>query len=240
MKLLIVADAHANWPALLAVAEQELDADAVVSLGDLVINGPLPAEVVEWTRRRATWSVIGNHDQKVLAALDGAGDDRVTRARVLAVQHARCLSRKQLRYLRALPDLVRFEFGGAAFTAVHGSVTSRTTGSLKPETGPLVIRSELDQARTDYLLAGHTHLPVVRTYAGRTLLNPGAVGQPRDGDPRAQYAVWEDGRIELRRAAYDIEETVAAMLASDCPPEYLPALIRGWREGINPSAIEPD
>jgi diadenosine tetraphosphatase ApaH/serine/threonine PP2A family protein phosphatase len=119
-------------------------------------------------------------------------------------------------------------------------MSQRTTGSLTAETDPLQLRAELDQAHADVLLAGHTHRPVLRTYGRTTLLNPGAVGQPRDGDPRAQYAIWQDGRITFRRAAYDIAATCAAMEQSGCPAVYLPALLEGWRNGLNPSAIQED
>ena len=240
MKLLILADCHANWPALRAVAEQEPECEAIVALGDLVINGPLPAEVIGWHREHATWSLRGNHDEKLLSAAAGNLREAGSRARALAVIQAAALSVADLAYLGSLPTLLRFEFGGANFCAVHGSMTQRTVGSLTAETDPLVLRAELDQARADFLLAGHTHRPLMRTYHGMTLLNPGAVGQPRDGDPRAQYAVWDDGLVTFRRAAYDVAETVTAMEASGCPEEYLPGLIQGWREGLNPSALQAD
>lgn len=239
MKLLILADVHANWAALRAVADAESDADAVVSLGDLVINGPQPSECVRWAMERATWSIRGNHDEKLLAAADGELVTHGSRARVLAGQQARQVTPEELAYLRDLPIVERFDFGGATFCAVHGSMTDGTTGSLRDTTSPLLIRAELDQARADYLLVGHTHWPLRRDYRGRTLLNPGAVGQPRDGDPRAQYAIWQDGEFQFRRATWPIEETVRAMQASGCPPEYLPDLIQGWRTGRNPSAL-PD
>jgi putative phosphoesterase len=240
MKLLILADCHANWPALRAVSEQEPECDAIVALGDLVINGPLPAETIAWHRERATWSVRGNHDEKLLAAARGNLRAEGSRARILAALQAATLPEPDLDYLRGLPTLLRFEFGGATFCAVHGSMSQRTIGSLSAETDPLLLRAELDQARADFLLAGHTHRPLLRTYRGMTLLNPGAVGQPRDGDPRAQYVVWDDGLVSFRRAVYDVDETITAMERSGCPQEYLPGLIQGWREGLNPSALQAD
>lgn len=240
MKLLILADCHANWPALRAVASQEAGCDAVVGLGDLVINGPLPHEVITRHREHANWNIRGNHDEKLLAAAAGNLRPEGSRARSLAMLQAAQLDGPELDYLAGLPTLARFEFGGATFCAVHGSMSQRTTGSLTAETDPLLLRAELDQARADILLAGHTHRPVLRTYGRTTLLNPGAVGQPRDGDPRAQYAVWQDGRIIFRRAAYDVDETCAAMERSGCPSEYLPGLLEGWRRGLNPSALQAD
>jgi putative phosphoesterase len=237
VKLLIVADPHANWPALRAVAEQERDADEIVSLGDLLINGPLPAECVRWTRDRCRWSIVGNHDRRVIDAADGLGKTSGSRARELAVRHAAALDEGELEYLRNLPLLARFGFGGATFTAVHGSMTDPLLGGIYEETPALEVRAQLDLARTDFLLCGHTHRPLVRTYRGMTVVNPGAVGQPRDDDPRAQYAVWLDGRIELRRAAYEVEETVRAMQVSGCPEQYLDGLIVSWRNGWNPSAL---
>ena len=72
-------------------------------------------------------------------------------------------------------------------------------------------REEVDRAGSpSFLLVGHTHLPGKMRIGKTVIVNPGSVGQPKDGDPRAAYAIWEDGDVSLRRAEYDVEETVRA------------------------------
>ena len=79
--------------------------------------------------------------------------------------------------------------------------------------------------------SGHTHLPVVRHWSGRAYVNPGSVGQPRDGDPRAAYALVDGGRIELRRVAYDIDATAAATKAAGFSEHFYKNLYAGKRIG---------
>jgi putative phosphoesterase len=75
------------------------------------------------------------------------------------------------------------------------------------------LRAEIAGVEADIILLGHTHLPMIRRIGNQTVVNPGSVGQPRDGDPRASYAVIEDGRVELRRAARDVECTARDLRA---------------------------
>ena len=79
--------------------------------------------------------------------------------------------------------------------------------------------------------SGHTHLPVVKRWAERTYVNPGSVGQPRDGDPRAAYALVEGERVELRRVAYDIDATAAAIRAAGFSEHFYRNLYLGRRIG---------
>ena len=81
----------------------------------------------------------------------------------------------------------------------------------------------------DLILVGHTHLPVVVDLGGKRMVNPGSVGLPRDGDPRASYAVIEQGEPILKRVAYDVERTIAALLAWGLPDDVASSLARLYR-----------
>jgi diadenosine tetraphosphatase ApaH/serine/threonine PP2A family protein phosphatase len=90
---------------------------------------------------------------------------------------------------------------------------------------------ELAKIDADILLVGHTHLPMVLRFGKRLIVNPGSVGQPRDGDPRASYAVIEDGEPRLERVAYDIEATIRALQGRGLPPAIFEHLARILRTG---------
>jgi predicted phosphodiesterase len=91
--------------------------------------------------------------------------------------------------------------------------------------------ARLEFVEADYVLVGHTHVPFVLDLGRTTVINPGSVGQPRDGDPRAAYAVIEDGRVELRRATYDLDAAVGHLRDSGVRGDALDAAERTLRTG---------
>ncbi len=84
-----------------------------------------------------------------------------------------------------------------------------------PESPDDLLRREIAGIDDHYVLVGHTHFPMIRRIGAQLVINPGSVGQPRDGDPRASYAVIEDGAVTLKRAAYDMQRTIADLRALD-------------------------
>ncbi|MGB2695248.1 MAG: metallophosphoesterase family protein [Dehalococcoidia bacterium] len=233
MRIAIVSDVHANLPAFEAVlrhAEAGGALDAVWCLGDIVGYGPHPNECIELLRSYAHRTVAGNHD---LAACDRMGTEEFNAAAATAaLWTTEQLSESSRAYLTGL-TLVECE---GVFTLVHGSLRS-------PEWEYLLsseqAQAHLELQRTPYGLVGHSHLPFVcreepgrppkvlrvgdgeRVKLGdeRSILNPGGVGQPRDGDPRASYALYDDVAriVSYHRVAYDIEATQRAMEAAGLP-----------------------
>ncbi len=230
MKLLVVSDIHANWPALQAIREE---ADAIVCLGDIVSYGPFPRECVAWVREHATYVVRGNHDTALAYRVDprAAGFKRELASATLA-HHRRSLSRKDVTWLRDLPTEARFRFGEYSFHALHASPADHLFSyRLTPDLADDELKKEVEQVRADIVLVGHTHLAMSRGAWTKVILNPGSVGQPLDGDPRASYAVIEDGVAEIRRVAYDTEATVAGIremgLAEDATLALITILLTG-------------
>jgi putative phosphoesterase len=224
MKLLVVSDIHGNWPALRAIREE---ADAVVCLGDIVSYGPFPRECVAWVRERATHVVRGNHDTALASRVDprAAGFKRELAEATLA-HHRRILSRDQAAWLRELPTEVCFHFDDYNFCALHASPKDHLFSyRLTPDLSDEELRKELEEVRADIVLLGHTHLPMSRGAWTKVVLNPGSVGQPLDGNPRASYAVIKDGVAEIRRVAYDIEVTVAGIREMGLGDDVTRALI---------------
>jgi len=214
MKLLILSDVHGNWPALQAVLAAEPDVDQILCLGDLVNYGPQPAECVTWAMQHLSpeWLIQGNHDRAVGRDEDPhcSGPYQPLAAATQAVS-ASALSAEMKQFLAGLAPLQRFQLGEAVFVACH-AVPSDPLHHYLPESSPVTLwESELNVAGyPDFLLLGHTHEPMNTRFRKTLVVNPGSVGQPKHGDAQAAYAVWQDGEVTLRRAAYDVERTIRA------------------------------
>ncbi|MGH8022239.1 MAG: metallophosphoesterase family protein [Limisphaerales bacterium] len=237
MKMLILSDVHGNWPALRAVLEAETKFDQILYLGDLVNYGPQPAECVRWAMEHFHTGrfIQGNHDRAV--ALD---EDPICSTAYTALADAtqkisaRLLTAEMKQFLAGLKPLHRFQLQGAKCVACHACPKDPLYVYL-PQTAPASLwESELVTAGLpNVLFLGHTHLPMLTRLLKALLVNPGSVGQPKDGDPRAAYAVWEDGEVTLRRAAYDVEETVRAYAGLDLEPHVEHILCEVLRTGGN-------
>jgi len=209
MRILVISDLHANWPALEAVVSAQ-SFDRVFVIGDLVSYGPHPREVVEFVRNRAQLVVRGNHDN----ALAFDADCRCAPASKPLAESTRAvhrvlLSPDQIDWLGRLPFTAEHEADDRRYFAVHASPRDHLFRyTLTPTAPDDHLLAEIANIRADVVLLGHTHFPMVRHAGSRLVVNPGSVGQPRDGDPRASYALIEDGAVTLKRAAYDIERTV--------------------------------
>jgi putative phosphoesterase len=215
MKLLIVSDIHANWPALRAVLETESDSDDILCLGDLVHYGPLPAECVAWARQMlpAGWVLQGDHDR--VAAWRGSPhccwpQDAPLWA-ATATFTRELLAQEFKEFLSAIPVRSSFELKGAKCVACHASPTYPISGQLGSDTSAALWAAELAVAdNPDFLFLGHTHLRMNQRFYNTVVVNPGSVGRPKHGDAQAAYAIWEDGQVTLRSVAYDVDETIRA------------------------------
>jgi putative phosphoesterase len=205
MKILVVSDLHANLDAWNALTEE---ADELWVLGDLVNYGPEPGAVVEAVRARASVVVRGNHDHAM-----GYGEDPrcSARFREMAAEVGRytagVLTEEQKQYLRDLPLRAERVVDGVRFVLCHAVPSDPLYPYCLPDSPRW--QQEIHSVEADVLLAGHTHIPFVREFADRTVVNPGSLGQPKTGSPEACYAVWEDGRLLLKTYPYPVERTMA-------------------------------
>lgn len=236
VKILVISDLHANWPALEAVLDAEAY-DALVVCGDLVSYGPHPTEIVDFVRTHATLAVRGNHDH----ALATGKDCRCSPAsRPLALPtlacHATMVSEDLLQYLRRLPYAGSLRLGGHRVHAVHASPRDRLYRyTLTPNAPDRHLAAQVRHVRADFILLGHTHLPMVRKVGARLVVNPGSLGQPRDGDPRAPYVLIQDGRVKPRRVRYDVERTVKGLRELPLGRDVVEQLATILRYGTAPS-----
>jgi len=218
VKLAVLADIHANLPALHAVLDH-LDAwqpDAVVVAGDIVNRGPRPAEClheVQERQRSAGWRmVLGNHEQYVLHQAQPEAERSGPKFDIFQSSH---WTLQQLNGDVASLEALPFQQSvpapnGSEVRIAHASMRGTRDG-IFPETPDDVLRVQVGRPHVPLFVVGHTHVPLVRRVDSTLVVNVGAVGMPFDGDPRASYGqlTWQRGRwqVEIVRVAYDRRQT---------------------------------
>ena len=235
-RTLIVSDVHANLVALDTVlrdAQRAGPIDAVWSLGDCVGYGPQPGECIARLRGLQTVLIAGNHERAATGAI--TTDDFNPAAATAAEWTKERLSASEKQFLDSLPEVER----QTDFTLVHGTLRWPIWEYM---ISPEAVLGHLALQETPFGLVGHTHVPMVASADERApdgalmrlledgevvdldrqrpiVLNPGSVGQPRDGDPRASYAVYDTdaASITLHRVEYDIPETQKLMAEEGLP-----------------------
>jgi predicted phosphodiesterase len=225
MRALVLSDIHANIDALVAIDAQMLAEqnhfDQIWVLGDLVDYGGAPAEVIGWVRAHATRVVRGNHDHAMGTGEDCRSAPHYHDLAVATREYFRPqLSLKDLAYLARLPlqSLITVASADQA-VLVHASPQNQLFGYVPTDAPDATWRAALrPTGSAAFVFVGHTHDQFTRRIDGTTLINPGSVRLPKDGDPRAAFATFDDGRVELRRVAYDTERAAARVAALPLEP----------------------
>jgi diadenosine tetraphosphatase ApaH/serine/threonine PP2A family protein phosphatase len=240
MRIAVISDVHSNVLALDAVLAHVGSVDAIWHLGDIVGYGPDPDAVVDRLASAGAIGVRGNHDS---AAIGGDEIDWFNADARAAMEWTRkAIAPATKAWLQALPHR-REE---ADFTMVHGSPLDPTWEYVTTTTAA---RDNLRAINTTHGLNGHTHVPIAFSLDGervgqvapsadpgaaldgpRLLLNPGSVGQPRDGDPRASCLVLDLAarRATWSRVGYDIDSVQARMRAARLPHRLIERLSHGF------------
>ncbi len=246
MRALIVSDVHSNleaFDAVLADAHARGGHDIVWFLGDLVGYGADPGPCIARLRALPHLAIAGNHDQAVTGQLDPDLFNGAARAAALWTAHQ--LTADEMAYLAGLPEVLTV----GDFTHVHGSLRDPVMEYLISEPAALATFALL---ATPFCLVGHSHYPLVWTEreagadvalldatepllldsACRLIVNPGSVGQPRDGDWRASYLLYDSdvgdaGVLEHRRVEYDIATAQRKIRAAGLPESLADRLARG-------------
>ncbi len=242
MRILVISDIHANITALEAVIAANAMVDAVWCLGDLVGYGPDPNECVERIQALPNLTcLMGNHDAAVIDALDL---EKFNHDASLSIHWTKSvLKPANFEYLKSLPE----RRGSSVFTLVHASPRSPIWEYvLDPYTALL----NFSYFETPFALVGHTHLPLAFTedetskqvkrelvkstdqvkLTGRKILNPGSVGQPRDHNPKASFAILDPENMtwRIRRIEYDIASVQNRIIAAGLPEKHAHRLAEGW------------
>lgn len=229
MKILVLSDIHGNLAALNAIQES---ADMIFCLGDIVNYGPYPGECIEKIRGMTDKIVRGNHDNAIGRNMGcGCSEKYAELSNEGKVFTSTVLSNDEKSFLGNLPLTLDIQAKGKRFLFSHASPSGDIYKYLRPNTQDAEFTAESKDINADVVFIGHTHLPMVREVNGITYINPGSVGQPRDGIPLASYAVWEDGHIEIKRVSYDIETTVLGLQQTTITPTHVATLSRILRCG---------
>jgi len=242
MRILVISDIHANIAALDAVLAHAPAYDAAWCLGDLVGYGPAPNECIERVRQLPELICLtGNHDHAAVGLIPLSRFH--SEARIVVEWTTQMLSPEAGAFLRALPASSVVD----DFTLAHGSPREPVWEYVMD---PLIADLNFSAFSTPYCLIGHSHFPLIFHRTGgdgpakptaiegnkttdlspRMLLNPGSVGQPRDMDSRACYALLDTEAMtwEIRRVAYDIESVQALILEAGLPSRQALRLAEGW------------
>ena len=210
MKTLILSDIHSNIYALEAIWRAERDSDLIYCAGDLVDYGPYPQEVLQWIRAHDVPCVQGNHDAWVVQHYHTGGPlaEVPVEERAWVHHNAGLRTGEEIAYLEQLPRAIAFAIDGVSYCMTHLYQDYQEIVSIHAYEHFLneIVDSERGAA-IQRLIIGHTHRQAVRYLADDLLwLNPGSVSYRRRDDPdqTAHYAVIVDGRISLRRLAYDL------------------------------------
>jgi putative phosphoesterase len=231
----IITDIHANLPALEAALQriEQLGVERVYCGGDLVGYGPHPNEVCALIEGRGTPTIYGNYDYAIARDLEDCGCAYVT-------QHDRELGQRSVDwtlantnqrakdFMRGLPFDLHFDIDDTSVHLVHGS--PRKVNEYLFEDKPARLYERLARAETaDLLVFGHTHKPWIREHGGVLFVNCGSVGKPKDGDPRAAFALLtstdEGVHATIERAEYDAQAVAREVAAAGLPEEYADKLV---------------
>lgn len=229
MRILIISDIHAN---IVSVESLKENFDYMVCLGDVVDYGPDPKGCIDFVRNNCFKLVRGNHDHALAFGVDcGCSYDFKHLSVSTREYHRSILDEDDINFLRKTALTDTFEMGGARFFLAHASPSGDLYRYLKPQTDLSIWMDETGNIDADFILLGHTHLPMIIEIGKKTIINPGSIGQPRDGCPDASYALWDDGRVFLKRIAYDIERTIKLLSSTPLPPKTIEELSSILRRG---------
>lgn len=243
MKYGIISDIHGNLEALKVVLERLKDVEKIICLGDIVGYGPLPNECIDEIRKLSGLNIVGNHDLASIGWKDISWFHEYAQSAIIWTMDI--LTKENKEYLSSLPEIIEEK----DFIMVHGSLYNYTDEYI----------TEVKKANKSFkllkernlLLVGHTHFPrlfikkenypiyrirlvdkdTIRISSDdKLIINVGAVGQPRDGDPRAGFGIFDTDTMEIKtyRVPYNINKTQELMRKKELPQFLINRLTSGY------------
>ncbi len=220
MTVALISDIHGNKPALDAVLDDAPEVDGFVNAGDTVGYNPYPRESIDAVRELGAATVQGNHD----CAVAGGGSFGFHSTAGRAVEWTREeLDDERIDWLGALPHERETVFGDTRVKVAHGAPDAPDRYTYPRDFSPTLLSGE------EVLVLGHTHVQGKEEYDEGVVVNPGSVGQPRDGDPRAGYALLDEetGEVELRRVEYPVSRVQDEIRRAGLPESLAERLAEG-------------
>ena len=228
MRILAISDIHANYAALERVIEESPEYDLIICSGDIVGYGPSPNECIEALRNENTVCVKGNHDHAITTGettyLNRVAKDAINlQSDIIYSTH--------LQWLRKLPEYASPILEDNKTYIVHGSPQQPYREYLHPEN----IQQKADNLHnvtgSQLIFLGHTHIPSIHFTEKGLIINPGSVGQPRDGNPMASYMhieIDETPRVFHGRIEYNVDQVTEKMEKLGFPSSLAIRLYSGW------------
>jgi len=225
LKIAVLADPHANLIALKEVLSkiEEINTDEVVIAGDIVGYGPYPKEVIQIIRNNEPQVIRGNHDKDIVGRDFSWMNSLAAQA---AEWTAAILDEGSLAYLGGLQAELEIEIEGRRIGIYHGSPEDPNEYVMdESRARHLLMRSAMD-----IVICGHTHVPLLVSEKDKIFLNPGGIGQPRDGNPEAAFATIDltDLDVKLYRVPYDIPLVQRKMIKEGLPQFLALRLAMGY------------
>lgn len=216
MKVAIISDIHGNLEALEAVLKDisNKEVDDIICLGDIVGDCANPNECVELIKKKEIKSIKGDHDLNsiTLEKLDSFND----RSKEALKLNNSILTQENKDFLNNLPELLEIN-GKNKLIAFHGSPLDHFYGSIDSTIDEEAIIDVIENQGVDVLVCGHTHINDLKKFQLKVFLNPGSVGQPRNNNPKAQYAIIDldnTNFVSFEQVEYDIDSAAKKIIAA--------------------------
>ncbi len=245
MRYAIISDIHSNLEALEAVLKEadRLGAERIFCLGDIVGYNANPNECVELIKKHNITAVMGNHDSRVAELEEPTDFNPIAQEAVLWTRHV--ITERHKEFLKSLPrHHIEKEVG---FMCVHGWIDSTDSYIFSELEAEYNFRLMEIESLPKVVFFGHTHVRIAYTkkdgFISSTLsnplkleedtlylINPGSVGQPRDGDTRSSFLIYDTSTavVTFHRVGYDIESCVEKIKKAGLPPQLWQRLQQGW------------
>ena len=226
MRILLLSDIHANFPALEAIGQRhEQGFETILNCGDSTVYATFPNQTLAWLRKQKALSILGNTDTKVVKLLRGKNFKKPRKAekRIMYTWTAEHLDTKGKADLQSFPEVREFELGGFRMGMYHGSPNNPNEQLFNDSPGS---RFQELARKTDreIICIGHSHTPFHKKINSVHFINPGSVGRMFDSDPRASYAILDIDagtlKVKHHRIAYPIERSAKGISDEMLPPLY--------------------
>lgn len=229
MKIALLADIHANLEAFQAVLDdiKKQAIDEILCAGDLINYSANPNETLELVKQNEIVSCLGNHDANAISPVELTQFPPEAQKSLLWTSKQLTNSSKEM--LSKLPKTINLNLDGRNIFLVHGSPKNFLWDYVFPNTSENILEDFLNQVKTDILVLGHTHIPMIRRIKGKLVINPGSVGQPRDFRPEASYCILEtlNLRASIIKVPYDINKAALKIISAQLPRYFADRLFTG-------------
>jgi putative phosphoesterase len=234
MKILLLSDIHANFPALKACINfLPVDSfDAIYNCGDSLVYGPFPNQTLHWLQKNNVPTILGNTDKKVIKLLKGLSFKKPQKEekRVMYTWTAEQLNSSGKKYIRSLGKSMTFSIGGHIIGLFHGS-PEHPNEFLFPDTNQQRFDELARYCPCDIIITGHSHTPYHKHVGSTHFINPGSVGRMFDSNPAASCAVLTIKKHSIKlvhhRISWPIQQTIKALKKNKLPKIYQAMYLAG-------------